>query len=115
MRFWLLVLGILISCALTQPFLPWWTLVIIAFIWGYGMPLPARYHSFWAGFLAAALLWGAYAFYISWGNDGLLAGRIGRLLGGMPGDVLPLVSGLFAGALSGLGALCGRLGRDLVK
>lgn len=90
-------------------------MVVIAFAWGYGVPLFPRAYSFWAGFLAGFVLWGGYAFYLNLANSGLLAEKIGDLLGGIPGGWLPVLSGLFAGILSGLGAMSGRLGWDAVR
>ena len=65
--------------------------------------------------MAGLLLWGGYAFYLNLANAGLLAGKIGELLGGIPGIWLPFLSGAFAGLLSGLGALSGRLGWELTR
>lgn len=110
MRFWILTLGIIISGAVLQPFFPWWSLVLIAFFWGYVLPLNPVNRSFAAGFLGGLLLWGGYAFYLNWGNDGILATRVANLLGGLPVGLLPFISGLFAGMLAGFAALTGRLG-----
>ena len=115
MRFLILTIIILVSAAILQLLLPWWSLVIIAGLWAYLMPLLPRYQSFLAGFLAGFLLWGGYAWYLSSINDGLLADRVGLLLGGMPGMALPILSGFFAALLAGLGALSGRLGLDWVR
>lgn len=115
MRFGLLVLSIIIVGAGVQLFLPWWSLVLIAFSGGALLPLRTVGQSFGAGFLAGFLLWGLYAFYLSTLNEGLLAARIGTLLGGLPGNLMPWLSGLYAGILAGFGALTGRLGRSFYQ
>jgi len=98
-----------------QSFFPWWSLVVAAFACGYFMPLRLRIHSLWAGFIAGFLLWSVYALYLNMTNDGLLTTKIGDLLGGVPALSLPVLSGLFAGILSGMGALSGRLGKGLLE
>lgn len=115
MRFGLLVLSILVVGAGVQSFFPWWSLVLIAFLGGALLPLRSGALSFGAGFLAGFLLWGLYAFYLSTLNEGILAARIGTLLGGLPAALMPWVSGLFGAIFAGLGALTGRLGRGFYR
>jgi hypothetical protein len=71
--------------------------------------------AFGAGFLALFALWGVQAFWISAANEGVLAARMGMLLGGVPGGAMPWLSGLLGGLLGGLGALCGFKARHLGK
>lgn len=115
MRFGLFVLLIMIGGMVTQWYLPWWSLVLVAFLAGYFLPLRRTAHSFFAGFVAGFLLWSLYASYLEVTNDGVLAARIGFLLGGISGSLLPLLSGIFAGILSGMGALSGKLGKEAVR
>lgn len=115
MRFGLLILSIVVVGGVVQSFLPWWSLVVVAFAGGALLPLRTGAQSLGAGFLAGFLLWGLYAFYLNSLNEGLLAARIGTLLGGIPAGFLPWLSGIFAGIFAGLGALTGRLGRTLYQ
>jgi hypothetical protein len=90
------------------PFVPWWTTALVALLLSLfikNKPTTA----FFAGFVGALLLWGGLAFYLSTQNDGILAARMGNLLGGLPGMSLPVVTGLLGGILGGLGGLTGSL------
>ncbi len=97
---------------LSQQFLPWWSLVIIAFIIGWLMGLKG-WASFLSGFLAIFLLWGIYAFVLNQGNEGILATRMANLLplSGNP-ILLILVTAAIGGLVGGLGAATGSLGRQ---
>ncbi len=98
---------------IAQQFLPWWIIVAIAGILSFIFDLKTGV-SFWAGFVAAALLWGGYAGYLNIANEGMLAARVGKLLGDMPGFVLIIITAMVGGIFGGLGALIGSLGRRLV-
>jgi len=97
---------------LSQQFLPWWSLVIVAFIVGWLMGLKG-WVSFFSGFLAIFLLWGIYAFVLNQGNEGILATRMANLfpLSGNP-LLLMLVTAAIGGLTGGLGAATGSLGRQ---
>ena len=64
---------------------------------------------FFVPFLAILLLWFAYSFVLSNGNDFTLAKRISVLLslGGNP-YVLMLVTGIFGGLAAGIAAVFGK-------
>jgi hypothetical protein len=96
-----------------QLMLPWWIMPIAAAVLALGFNLKA-WPAFWGGFLAAALLWGGYAAYINWLNDGIMAGRMGQLLGGLSAPLMVVVTAAFGGLFSGLGGLLGSLGRNLL-
>ena len=72
-------------------------------------------HSFLGGFLGGLLLWGMMAFWINEGNEGILATRMGILLGGIGENGIIMATAIWGGLLAGLGALTGNLGRKLVK
>ncbi|MEN0002633.1 MAG: hypothetical protein AAF798_00770 [Bacteroidota bacterium] len=111
MRFILFVLLLaVVSGALHffLPFLPWWSVALFAALLSLFVKLsPAL--AFVAGFLGAALLWGGYAYYLDFLNEGILSARMGILFGGIPGSALPLVTAVFGGLVAGLGALTGSL------
>ena len=97
---------ILVLAAIVQLFLPWWSMPLLAIILAYTLnvkPAPA----FLGGFLAAALLWGAYALYINMANDGIMSNRIGQLFGGLGGNVMVIISAVFGGVFTGLAGLVG--------
>ncbi|MDX1943582.1 MAG: hypothetical protein SFU99_23650 [Saprospiraceae bacterium] len=112
MRIILFTLFTLIAGFIAQQFLPWWMIAVIAGLLSYIFDLKTGV-SFWAGFVAAALLWASYAGYLDYQNEGILSARIGKLFGGLPGAVLILLTGVVGGIFGGLGALTGSLGRRL--
>jgi hypothetical protein len=71
---------ILIASFLLQLVLPWWLIVIIAFI-TCGLIGKTGKVSFWQPFLAIALLWTAMALFKSLPNQNLLASRVASMLG----------------------------------
>lgn len=108
------ILSIIVLGYFVQPLTPWWSLTIIALLVAVSLKLsPAK--GALAGFLAGLMLWGGVALLQSLANQGLLADRIGTMLGGVPGGLVPLVSGLIGGTTACLGALLGSLGRMLLR
>lgn len=99
---------------LLQPLTPWWSLTIIALLAAIVFQLSPSKGAL-AGFLAGLILWGGIALLQSQANGGLLADRIGAMLGGVPGSLVPLLSGLIGGITASLGALLGSLGRGLLR
>lgn len=102
---------ILVLAALLQHFLPWWVITPIAFgaAWA-GSKSPGK--AFLSGFLAVFLLWLGMSVWLYAGNDGILAGRVGRLFGGLPGWLLPVISALIGGLTAGVAAWSGFLVRN---
>lgn len=98
----------------TQQVLPWWTLplvaILVAAVAGV-RPMTA----FWGGLLAGALLWGGMAWWLHQSGEGLLAPRIGQMLGGLSTHTLTAVTALLGGLLCATGALTGSLGRRLSR
>jgi hypothetical protein len=97
-----------------QPLTPWWSISLIALIMALVFQLRPSKGAL-AGFLAGLILWGGRAFVQSMANQGLLAERIGMMLGGVPGPLVPLLSGLIGGLTACLGALLGSLGRSMLR
>lgn len=114
MRFALFFVFTLIAGYVGQQFLPWWGIVVLAALLSFIFRLKVKV-SFWAGFLAVALLWGGYATLIDVANEGILSARIGKLFGGLNGFILIIITGLIGGIFGGLGSLTGSLGRTLIK
>ena len=113
MRFAVSVLVIAVLSFLLQLFLPWWSLVIAAFLAGTLLPLRAV-GIFFSGFLASALVWWLFAFIIDVRNDFLLSGKIADLFSVEYSFVLLLITGLIAGIAGGFGAISGWSFRNLI-
>ena len=110
MRFVFLVSGIFLVGWIAHLILPWYAILLIAF--PFGILISVReWQSFLAGFLAGFMLWGINAGYMNLQNDGLLAGRMGELMGGMGPAWMVALTALLGGLLAGMGSLCGNLGR----
>ena len=93
---------------LVSLFLPWWALIIPAFIFGIWL-LERGIQAFFVGFLATGLAWFIQGVYIHFLNDAILSSRIAEMMGvGSPWLVL-LLTFLIGGILGGLGALTGLL------
>ncbi|MFT5167636.1 MAG: hypothetical protein ACI8P3_002874 [Saprospiraceae bacterium] len=112
MKFILYIIAIILLGYICHIFLPWWSIVVVAFIVGI-FTKDSGIRAFAIGFLGVALLWGIYAAFINSQNDSILANRMGELLGGMGAGSLVLVTALIGGLVGGLGALTGNLGRKI--
>lgn len=97
---------------LVLPYLPWWGIALITFLLAIIFE-QSNTKQFFAGFLSAAFLWGVFALNQSLANEGIIANRIGGLLGGLPGVLIILITALIGGFSGGLGALTGSLARKL--
>ncbi len=95
-----------------QQVLPWWTLPLVAILVA-AVAGVRPVQAFWGGLLAGALLWGGMAWWLHQSGEGLLAPRIGQLLGGLSANILASVTALLGGLLCATGALTGSLARHL--
>ncbi len=113
--------------------LPFWAAAIAAFIIGvvfgkrppkrriYGKRSPHRPLSFWSGFLAVAILWGASAFLQDSQNDSLLSSQLFGVFGvnaipeSMGSLFLIFVTALLGGLLGGFASLTGNALGEAVK
>lgn len=105
------VLNFLATIVLTivlSQFLPWWSIMIAAFIAAILFQL-RKFSVFFIPFLAIALLWIVQAFWLSNANDFILAKKISTLLtlGGNP-YVLILVTGVIGGLAAGVAGVFGK-------
>ena len=101
------------ASAALQMFMPWWIIVVVAFLASYFLKQNAM-AAFGSGFLGVFLLWVLCAFLLSAANDNLLATKVAMLLP-LKGSVkaLLLVSGLVGGLVAGFAALTGSLASRL--
>lgn len=98
------------TCWLLSYVLPWWSVAVAGAFVAFAVPQKGG-PSFFAGFLGVFIVWACAAMLISGANDGLLAARIGGLLGEMSPLLLILTGALLGAFVGGMGALTGFLGR----
>ncbi|MGV6830533.1 MAG: hypothetical protein ACWA5P_03095 [bacterium] len=94
--------------AILALFLPWWSVMLAAFVSALFIPLK-KAAVFFVPFIAILLYWAAYSFMLSNANDFTLAGKISELLelGGNP-YVLILMTGVVGGLAAGIAAIFGK-------
>ncbi len=94
-------------------YLPWWTIAVVAFLVSLSIPQrPAT--AFLTGFLALFILWFAFAFMISSGNNHLLARKISVVIFKAENAfLLMLVSALIGALVAGFAALTGSFARRI--
>jgi hypothetical protein len=102
-----LFLAILLLAAMTQLFLPWWSMAVVALLLAAWLGRTGG-HSFLAGFGGVALGWLALAAYYHLHADGRLSSRVAELLPlGGNGWALVVVTAVLGGLVGGLAALSG--------
>jgi len=106
---------IILLGGLTQSFLPWWSIAIIAALVGFLFKFENSLWSFLAGFLAVLLLWSGYATYLDMGNAHILSERMGNLFGEISSGSVILLTGLIGGLIGGFFAMTGTLGQKLMN
>ncbi len=90
-------------------YLPWWSLVIAAFIAGW-LVYQSAWRSFLAGFLGLFLLWSFLAWWSDSANESILSARISQLLPGPDNALFVIIlTGILAGIPAGMGALTGHI------
>lgn len=98
-----------------QQFLPWWSVVIIAFL---VEALAGKQNdtSFFSGFYGVAIPWMIYAGYIDTLSDSILSVRILDLFQ-LPqfGFVMVIITGFLGGLYGGLASLVGGWFRKAIK
>lgn len=93
--------------------LAWWWIVPLAALVGFGLS-ETGLTAFLAGFLGGLALWCGYAFWADTQNGGVLSAKIGQLFLGLSSVQLILVTGVLGGLLAGMGALTGKMARNLL-
>ena len=94
--------------AVLALFLPWWSVMVAAFITSVFVPLK-RAFVFFIPFIAILLYWSIYCFILSSANDFILAKKIALLLrlGGNP-YMLIVITGIIGGLAAGIAAIFGK-------
>ncbi|WP_282134805.1 hypothetical protein [Seonamhaeicola maritimus] len=98
------IVTIVLAFILSQ-FLPWWSIMVAAFITSIFLSLK-KGAVFFIPFLAIAFFWMIYSFWLSSSNDFTLAKKIAVLfpLGGNP-YILILVTGIIGGIAAGVAGI----------
>ncbi|GIV33270.1 MAG: hypothetical protein KatS3mg031_0805 [Chitinophagales bacterium] len=107
-----LILAAIISLVL-QWFLPWWSLVVAAFLTGFILVLPP-WQSFIAGFIGTALVWWVYALIIDIRTQSILSEKIAPLFHLSHPALLILLCGASAGLIGGFALLSGSECRRMI-
>lgn len=81
-------------------FLPWWSVAIVALVFGYFASNALKAFSLASTILA--LVWGIWAQVHNAANAALLAGKIGALFGGLSAIHLVLITATLGGLIGGL-------------
>ncbi|TVQ16909.1 MAG: hypothetical protein EA361_03450 [Bacteroidetes bacterium] len=106
---WILVI---ILAIVLQQFLPWWSIAIAGFIYGFFIQQSAK-TAFINGFFGIFMFWGSVAGYVYYVNNGLLAGLLADLMYMPPGILMVALTGVTGGLIAGLSSLSGKYLRDL--
>lgn len=107
MKFFVSILLIALVAFTCGLYFPWWSIAIASFIVAI-LVVQRPFRSFFAGFIAVFVLWLLLVLRINSENDGILAHRVGLIIGvGEP--MLMLITALIGGVVGGLGALTGSL------
>lgn len=98
----------IILAILLSAYLPWWSIMIAAFISSSFIPLK-QFNVFFVPFLAVTLFWGVYAFWLSKANDFILAKKIAVLLPLQENPyLLILLTACIGGVAAGVTAIFGK-------
>lgn len=93
-------LAVALAYVVLPLFLPWWSVAIVALIFGYFAPNARKAFSLASTILA--LVWGIWAQIYNLANAGLLAGKIGALFGGISAIQLVIITAALGGLIGGL-------------
>ncbi|ANH81371.1 hypothetical protein A8C56_10585 [Niabella ginsenosidivorans] len=105
MKFFISIIVTALLAYVGGVYFPWWIIAVAGFVIAFLLP-QAPFSAFLSGFIAVFLLWVVLAALINTANGGILAGRIGLLLGiGNSPVLLVLITGLVGGIVAGFAAL----------
>ncbi|WP_373551219.1 hypothetical protein [Haliscomenobacter sp.] len=93
-------LALALAYVVLPLFLPWWSVAIVALVFGYMATNGLR--AFSQASTILALVWGMWVQRHNVPNGGLLAGKIGALFGGISAIELVLITAAIGGLIGGL-------------
>lgn len=111
MNFLKQILATVVFCLVLQYFLPWWTLVIGAFIAGYWGGAKG-FSAFAAGFLGVALLWLVTALVIDAQTNSILSEKVAQVFPTKTRSLLLVITAMVGGLPAGFAGLTGALARS---
>ncbi|MFP4092554.1 MAG: hypothetical protein ACLFUB_02220 [Cyclobacteriaceae bacterium] len=91
---------------LAELFLPWWSVVLVAFLVGFWLPNKGI-TAFLAGFLGVGLLWMIYAWLIDLESSSILSERLSGIFSMNSGVMMIIITGLVGGLTGAFAALSG--------
>jgi hypothetical protein len=104
MKFLYQTIATVIGCLAVQYFLPWWTIALVAFGFGYFFNNKGSI-SFLAGFVGVGILWLIMAYTIDASTHSILTEKINKLFPLNVFVMMVLVGGLVGGFAALTGAL----------
>jgi hypothetical protein len=107
MKFFVSIVLIALLAFACGLYFPWWSIAVASFIVAL-LIVQRPLWSFLAGFAAVFILWLLLVLTINAANDGILAHRIGLVIG-VGESALIMITALIGGIVGGLGALTGSL------
>lgn len=107
MKFIIRIILVAIISYIAELFMPWWSVVISAFL--VGVMIEAKgYSAFFSGFLGVAIFWFSFAFMIDMQNGSVLSSRVVQLFPLPPKPMmLILFTAIVGGIAGGMGSLTG--------
>jgi len=107
MKFLISMLLIALLSVAACLYLPWWSIAVVAFIVAAVIP-QKPFPAFLAGFVALFFLWGTLSWYISAGNNDLLAHKVSLIILKTDSPVMLIaVTALIGALVAGVAALAG--------
>lgn len=114
MKFFISILLTALVAFACGLYLPWWTIAVASFLVAI-LIYQSPFRSFLTGFCGILLLWLILIISINASNEGILAQRIGMLMGfGDSVFLLMFISSLAGAIVGGVGAVTGSLLRRVL-
>ncbi len=97
---------------ITEQFLPWWSVVLCAFLVNVLIPTKS-FNAFISGFLGVGLLWLVFAWMIDSSTDSILTEKIAQLFQLNQSGLVVAATAAIGGLTGGFAALTGSLLRTI--
>lgn len=115
MKYWVILLQIIVLTFLLSLFMPWWAIAIAAAVGGFNAGSKRHWRNFHAGFLAIFLYWTGYAAIIMYSTGSPMPDRMAHVFSfSLNGTLIMLITGLVGGVLGGFASLTGGVFRRIL-